>query len=261
MENKLLLNIIGDKYRKFQSSYAMVTTDFLDLAQSSAADPFVKLHAREGVFFYGGYQDAERKQIIFMPDYLGVEEESELFDYFRRNPEECPLAVLDVRIKQKGVTLKHSDYLGSMLALGIRREKTGDIMVRPDGAHIFVTEEIAGYLAENYSKAGRVPLETKVVPISELIIAESNIKRMKLAISSPRLDNAVAAAFGVSRKTAVEAIGRGIVFVDNIEAKKPDYFLKGGEKIVLRGKGKAIYKGPCGASRKGKLYAEFDRYI
>ena len=134
-------------------------------------------------------------------------------------------------------------------------------MVRDDGAQIFVASEIAEYLAENYFKAGRVPLEARVKPLSQLVRAEANIEVLRISIPSPRLDNAISAAFNVSRKSAVEAINRGIVFVDNVENKKPDYTLKGGEKLVLRGKGKAIYKGINGTSKKGKLYAEFDRYI
>ena len=35
----------------------------------------------------------------------------------------------------------------------------------------------------------------------------------------------------------------------------------GGEKLVLRGRGKAIFVGAGGTSRKGKIYAEFDRYL
>lgn len=261
MENKLLLNIIEDKYDRFQSAYSMVSTDFLDLSQQSTANPFVKSHGGEGVFWYGGYQDAERRQVLFVPDYLGIESEEELLSYFAENPIDCSLSVLAVTIKQKGAELKHSDYLGSLLALGIKREKTGDILVHPGGAHILVTQEIAQYLAENYSKAGRVPLEAKVLPISELAVVKANIKQIKSVISSTRLDNAVSAAFDMSRKSAVEAINRGLVFVDNAETKKPDYYLKEGEKIVLRGKGKVVYKGIDGTSRKGKVYAVFDKYI
>ena len=84
---------------------------------------------------------------------------------------------------------------------------------------------------------------------------------MRLPVSSARLDNIISAVFGISRKSASEAINRGIVFVNDMEMKKPDHFLKGGEKIVLRGKGKAIYKGELWNFRKGKIYAEFDRYI
>ena len=259
--NKLLLNIIEDKFRRFQKSYSMVTSDFLDMTQGSLAEPFVRSHQADGAFLYGGYDDAERRMVVFVPDYLGVSNFGELCQYFVENQEDSPIAILDVTIKQKGVTLKHSDYLGSLLSLGIKREKTGDIMVHDGGAQIFVASEIAEYLAENYFKAGRVPLEAKVKPLSELVRREANIKEIRVSIPSPRLDNVISAAFDVSRKSAVEAINRGIVFVGNVENKKPDYSLKGGEKLVLRGKGKAIYKGINGTSKKGKLYAEFDRYI
>ena len=84
---------------------------------------------------------------------------------------------------------------------------------------------------------------------------------MRVPIASARLDNAVSAVFGTSRKIAAEAITSGLVFVNSVENKKPDFVLKGDEKLVLRGKGKAIYRGISGTSRKGKVYAEFDKYI
>ena len=65
----------------------------------------------------------------------------------------------------------------------------------------------------------------------------------------------------MARKDAVEAITRGRVFVNGAEMSKPDYSLKGGEKVVLRGKGKIIYKGQCGISRKGKVYIDIIKYI
>ena len=142
--NKLLLNIIEDRFRRFQKSYSIVTTDFLDMTQGSLAEPFVRSHQNEGAFMFGGYGDAERRMVVFAPDYLTLSDGSSvsnlagLCQYFDENPEDSPIAILDVTIKQKGVTLKHSDYLGSLLSLGIKREKTGDIMVRDDGAQIFV---------------------------------------------------------------------------------------------------------------------------
>ena len=197
-DNKLLLNIIEDKYRNFQKSYSIVTTDFLDMTQASHAASFVRSHQREGVFFYGGYEDATRKMVVFIPDYLAVETEEELFLHFKDYPEDCPMAVLDVKIREKGAVLKHSDYLGSILGLGIKREKTGDIMVREDGAQIFVTREIADYLAENYYKAGRVSVEARVKEIKDLIITEANIKEIRVSVASARLDNMISAAYDVS---------------------------------------------------------------
>lgn len=74
---------------------------------------------------------------------------------------------------------------------------------------------------------------------------------MHFTVSSPRIDNIIAAAYGLSRRLATEAILAGRVFVNGVETTKPDMSLKGGEKIVLRGKGKAIYHGINGTSKKG----------
>lgn len=261
MENKLLLNIIEDKYSKFQKDYSLVATDFLDLSQQSAAMGFVKSKRKEGVFFYGGYNNAERKKVIFVPDYFNVSSEEDLFSLFSSDPDISPLVLLDVSITTKNDKLRHSDYMGSILSLGIKREKIGDILVFEDGAQIIVNGEIAEYLAENYIKAGRVPVKSSILGVDKLKLAHIKIEHIRVPIASARLDNAVSAVFGTSRKIAAEAITGGLVFVNSVENKKPDFVLKGDEKLVLRGKGKAIYRGISGTSRKGKVYAEFDKYI
>ncbi len=261
MDKKLLLNIVEDRYRKFQNDYAVVSTDFLDLNEQSLVMPFVKSHAKEGVFLYGGFEDAERKQVVFVPDYTMICGEEELFHYFKENPEQCPLRVIDVVAGKKDASLRHSDYLGALMSLGIKREKMGDILVLEEGAQIVVNEEIASYLAQNYVAVGKTPISTKVLTIDKLKKSSIKKERQKFTVASPRLDNIVSAAFGISRKTAVEAVSRGIVFVNSIETKKPDYMLKGGEKVVLRGKGKVVYRGATGTSRKGKAYVELDKYL
>ena len=198
MENKLLLNIIEDKYRKFENDYAIVSTDFLDLAQQSISAAFLKAHAQERIFLYGGYAGAERRKIIFVPDYIDASDEDQLADFFVSAPDLCPLAVLDVKILAKGKILRHSDYLGSLLSLGIKREKTGDILTFNDGAQIIVNEEIAAYLAENYTQAGKTPISATVIGIDRLKTSEIKTERIKLSLASPRLDNAVSSVFGIS---------------------------------------------------------------
>jgi len=44
-----------------------------------------------------------------------------------------------------------------------------------------------------------------------------------------------ASVFNLSRKDAVIAISKGIVFVDGVAMDKPDYQLKDNQKLVLRG--------------------------
>lgn len=279
-ENNLFLKTIQEKYERFCDYYMNMHSDFLSIEQQSLLSGFLRAHMKEGVYLFGGYGDAERQQVVFLPDYSGVPEkvnalaafanEKEkssaiaqiLLEYFAENPDDCPICLLDVSIPPaEHRTLGHRDYLGALIGEGIRREKIGDILVAPKGAQIIVAAELGDYLAENFRHAGSVSINVKKASVFTLNGLKSETKNLKFTLSSPRLDNITAGIFGISRKDAAEAISRGKVFVNGREISKPDFTLKGGEKVVLRGKGKAIYNGISGESKKGKLYVNVDKYV
>ena len=241
-ENNLFLKNVEEKYERFLDYYTIMNSDFLTMEQQSMLSGFLRAHRREGVFFYGGYAEAERRQVVFLPDYTGVSEkisalpqlgnEKEenyavcrvLTKYFEENPESSPFCLLDVVI--------------------------------PPAEH-----KTADYLAENFRQVGSVSVLVKKSQISALNSTEIRTISLKFTVSSPRIDNIVSGVFGISRKDAVSAISHGKVFVSGREISKPDFALKGGEKIVLRGKGKAIYNGVTGTSKKGKVYINVEKYI
>ena len=261
-ENNLFLKKIEERARRAESSYAIEGGDFLTMEEQSRADRLMKSLRAQGAFFYGGYSEAERKIPVFMPDYTGVDSEEAVVDHFIREPEECPLIILDLKLpKQDHTVLSHRDYLGALMAEGIKREKTGDILVRPDGAQVIVLRELAEYLKENIRSVGRASVSAEILTIDRVDPGEIRTEDKRYNVPSPRLDNVVSAVFSVSRKAAVEAISRGLVFVDGIETVKPDQQLRPGQKIVLRGKGKAFYLGGSGTSRKGKIYIDVRKYI
>lgn len=262
-ENKLLLANIEDKYENFLDYYAMVSTDFMSLPEQSVCARFLRSIPGVRGFMYGGYEDAERRILIFIPDYIDVGNEKELAEYFDNNPEECPLVILSLAYKTGAGAkeLGHRDYLGSILGEGIKREKIGDILVRPGGAQVIADRTIAEYLVIHYGKAGRTSIEAEILPISQVDKGVIKKEEIRTSVASPRLDNVISAVFNVGRKDAVAAINQGRVFINDVENNKPDYTLKDGEKIVLRGKGKAIYKGTSGTSKKGKIYITVEKYI
>lgn len=264
-ENKIFLRTIEEKYERFLDYYTIMNSDFLSLEQQSMLNGFLRAHTKENVFLFGGYPEAERRQVLFLPDYTGITagaQDAEILAFFRENPQDCPLEVLDVRVAPAaGGKLTHRDYLGALMGEGIRREKIGDIIVTESGAQIVATREMCAYLAQNYRHVGRFEADVKVLPIFALSYRESQTNSLNFTVSSPRIDNIIAAVYGLSRRLATEAILSGKVFVNGVETTKPDAALKGGEKIVLRGKGKAIYHGTNGTSRKGKVYISVDKYI
>ena len=261
-ENNLFLKTIEQKYERFEDYYTLMSSDFLSLEQQSMLSGFMRAHSRDGVFFYGGYDDAERKMVVFLPDYLYEGSSERLTEWFAENEDSCPLSLLDIIVPAaERKTLGHRDYLGALMGEGIKREKVGDILVSEKGAQIIIAAELADYLVHNFNKVGPVRISVKKAPIYALKSIEIQTINLKFTVSSPRIDNIVAAAYGLSRRLATEAILAGRVFVNGVETTKPDMSLKGGEKIVLRGKGKAIYHGINGTSKKGKLYISVDKYM
>ena len=197
--------------------------------------------------FYGGYEDAERVILINMPDYFDLERDN-------------PLCIIRAEKAPGSRELTHRDYLGSLLGLGLKRDMIGDIIVRDDGADIIVMEDIADFILMNYYKAGRTNLSVSRLPITELILQAHKKTTITDTVASLRLDSVIASAFGLSRGRAAEAITHGIVFVNNMEVIKTDYQVAEGDKLTLRGKGKAVLADVGGRSRKDRQYITIERY-
>lgn len=246
-EDKLLLAGIEDKIAQCLENYMVTYTGFLDMRQRTLAENLCRHHKGLKYIFYGGYEDAERRIGAFLPDYAELEDDN-------------PLALL--RIAQKGYKeLSHRDYLGSLTALGIKREVVGDILVSANGADVVVTKEMGQFLLLNYEKAGRVSLSVELLPIGDLIVPEGRFEERRDTVASLRLDNMIASAFSMSRTRAAEAIKEGLVYVNGCQNTKGDAGVKEGDKLVLRGKGKVLLDEIAGVTKKERIVVKMKRFL
>ena len=261
-DSNLFLKKIEERFDRFLSSNTIENYDFLSPEEQSKADRLMKSMRSQGAFLYGGYSEAERKIPVFIPEYFDVTDEEGAIGFFAQEPELCPLVILELEIpKHESFVPGHRDYLGALMGEGIKRQKIGDILIRPGGAQIVVLKELAEYLKSSLITVGRASVTARLLPIDKIDPGEVHLEKIRINVPSARLDNVVSAVFSLSRKSAQEAVARGLVFVDGIQLMKPDYQLKPAQKIVLRGKGKAIYLDTSGVSRKGKLYVEVMKYV
>ena len=251
-ETERLTASVADKIRQCENGYMLTHTNFLNLSERTAASACCKANGAKA-FFWGGYPDAERTVLFLLPDYL---EEN-----FLENDDDVPFCLFSCRVPDAARALSHRDYLGSLLSLGIEREVIGDILVRENGADIIVLKSIAEYFLANYTKAGTVPLKCTIHRIDALIPPEHKTVMLRESIASVRLDNIVSAVFHLSRTAAAEQIARGMVFVNDAEARKNDMKLSVGDKIVVRGYGKVYFREIGGSTRKGRLSVLFEKYI
>jgi RNA-binding protein YlmH len=205
----------------------------------------------DGLFSFGGYEDAERKMLCYLPDYL---EEGYLTD------DSSPVICLHATFFE-GDTPTHRDFLGSLMGAGIARETVGDICVGKGQCDFFVTEEIAPYLLQNFTNAGRTKFHLTQIPLQDASIPEANITVIKDTLASLRLDGVVSAGFRISRTLASQAITAGKVALDGLPCEKPDKAVTEGAKISLRGSGKIKLQQVNGQTKKGRISVEIHRYM
>lgn len=258
-DREKLVSHILDLKEKAATESVVTSSSFLSVDELSAVIKTERVNNQYvDTFYYGGYGEAERKAAIFVPKFYGVDEDT--LDEFLNTNECNPLQLLSVK-KDRFSSLSHRDYLGALMGLGVKREVTGDIILNEDGCSIFCLKSISSYIIENLKQAGRGQLTVSLGDIGSLSTTEHKTETVFVSVASLRLDCLVAAAFKLSRNSAVDGINQGLVYVNSSQILKTDYTLKSGDKLVFRGKGKAVIDEIIGESKKGRIHLNIKRYL
>ncbi len=256
-EKELLLSRARELKERAADNSMITATNFLSPEERSAISVIEKENNKYvSTFYYGGFPDAERTAAVFVPTFFEV---NDIDSFMAENPEENPFALIEVT-KDRFTSMGHRDYLGSLMALGIKREMIGDIAVTENGCHFFAVKSIAPYICENLKRTGRGSVTLKIIDMKDLPSGEDNSKLVFSSVASLRLDCIVASAFSLSRTAASETITKGLVYVNSVQCFKSDFILSEGTKIVLRGKGKAVVDRITGQSKKGRIHLEIRIY-
>ena len=96
---------------------------------------------------FGLFDDAERRMISFNNKYN----------------EEAEISCIKISNKSKFRKVNHRDYLGSILSLGIKRNKIGDLIVDNDKCYVAVSIEIRDYIINNLEMVANCPCKVEIV--------------------------------------------------------------------------------------------------
>ena len=247
-EERLLLSRVWDKREQCRLRSIPTATAFLSPQEQAAATRL--LHAlgdREGYALWGGYQGAERQRLLFLPDWMD-------------EPDTGVVAAL-CAVCRGGTSLTHRDFLGSLMALGLTREKIGDILVESGGCQVLIDPSALEFLTQSWDSAGRERLTVSPLPLEELTVPEAAVKEVRDTVSSLRLDNVLASGFSLSRGKAAEAVEKGAVQVNYTVCQKPDKPVSAGDVITCRGLGKCVLDAVGGPTKKNRLPVVIRRFI
>ena len=199
---------------------------------------------------FGGTKACERCMIRF-----GSEE---MCGY----PEAYPIRLLKVEALHEKFAdqLTHRDFLGSVMGLGIEREKVGDIFLRENVGYLFVCEEIADYIRENLMAVKHTSvrvLELQDVP-EELA---PSLKEESVIVSGNRIDGVIAHLYHLSRDEAQRLVQGEQVFINGRSVTQPGKPLKEGDVVSVRHHGRFIFAGEGNRTKKDRLYMKLMVYV
>ena len=250
-EERILLAKVLDKYEQAQRRNLPTETGFLSPQEQAAAKALLNAAGiREGFRFFGGFEGAERQKLLFAPEWMDAEE----------LPAQCGVSAVVCRFYE-GDKLSHRDFLGSLMGLGLVREKIGDILVEEGRAVILASDaSVEEFLLREYISAGRTKLSVSALTLDELRPPEKKMKEIRDTVMSLRLDSVCSGGFGVSRGRAAELIAAGKVELNWRVCQKADKTIAEGDVISCRGFGKFEVAEVGGLSKKGRTNLLLKRY-
>lgn len=199
---------------------------------------------------YGGYPDAERQIISFLPC---VQPLNELI---------YPISCLEIAPVHKKFAedLTHRDYLGAILNLGIERTLLGDILVTEHVAYLFCKSSIASFIIEQCCRIRHTTVVVREVDFTQ-VSYKKEFEEVSGTVSSLRLDSILTVCTKLSRGKCTELIRSEKVFVNHRLITSPHYTPSDEDIISIRGVGKFIFcQEEARMTKKGRFFIKLMKY-
>lgn len=246
--DKNFLARILDRFEAVIRHQGYEVTDFCDPSQQALVNRALSWLGDPLSQWCGGYEGAERRRLLIYPEYL---DPAVLDD---------GIALLEVTGNFKFQRVTHRDFLGSLLSLGIKREKLGDIIIADSGCQVFADSGVKNYIEWNLHKIHRVGVRAGEVARDELVLPDCESRMVRATVSSLRLDAVVSAGFGVSRTKMTREIAAEKIKLNWLTSTDGAAAVKAGDVISARGRGRLEVIEVSGTTKKGRIGIVFKCY-
>lgn len=239
LKNKMFKII--DKANSCLKNYDVKQTDFLNPFEVENAKSILNSNSDLKYKADGGYDLSERKIVFIYPFYMEYEDIDET------------LRFIQIEGNFKFRSISHKDYLGSLLSLGIKREKIGDIIIHENFCQIVVTYDICDFILMNLEKVARNNVTLKEISKNEIIYNPPKYKETNFTVSSNRIDCVISGLYNISRQESAKLINSEKVQVDYEKITSCSREIKSPSLISVRGKGRANIVSIGDLTKKAKI--------
>lgn len=223
-----------------ESSYSPKLTDFLDPREQHILKTLIGENGSITYKLFGGISEGERKRALIMPDYLLPAEK------------EFQISLFEIDYPIKFVSIEHPQVLGSLMSLGLKRGKFGDILMKDGRVQFFTASEISDYLKSNLESIGRASIRIKELALEEAIATDELWMEQDITVSSLRLDTIISGIHHISRQKSQLFIQQGLVKVNWTSIENVSFECAEGDLLSVRGYGRVKIMSIEGRTKKDK---------
>lgn len=254
IEDRLIIAKLLDKIKICRSSNKIVNTEFLSIYQKEIIQKKLNEIGAKNYIFFGGYDDAEGKILIIYPEKFDI-------DIVIKNLKNI-IKVIKIKLpKVLEGKYQHRDYLGSIMQMGLNRNRIGDIIVYDDKAYIVVLKENAEYLINYISDLKKFKKsKIELIDYQEMEVKPIEFEEFSILVSSMRLDNFVSEISKISRSKTEEMLKTEKIYINSKTETKASRAVKENDILVIRGKGKFLVDEIIGENKKGKIIVNVKKY-
>ena len=253
MEGKENDNLIRNRLRELaercMQENRYLYTDFLGMSELTLYHEMKQELSFVPSDTFGGTDGCERCMVRF-----GSEE---MCGY----PEDYPITLLKAEALQEKFAdkLTHRDFLGSVLGLGLEREKIGDIFLRENAGYLFVHADVSAYIRENLTFVKHT--KVRVLELSEVPEElEPKLEDTSVIVSGNRIDGVIAKLFHLSREEAQRLIRGEMAFINGRTVTQTSRPLKEGDVVSVRHFGRFRFVNEGNRTKKDRVYMNLQIY-
>lgn len=245
-DDKMLLSGAHDLFALCEKRGCPVFSCFYDAAQQTVLKRSGMLSYTAG--FWGGHKACERK-------ILGVFPEWEEIEYSK-----FPIRAVKISHTYPK-ELSHRDYLGSIMGLGIERNRIGDIFVYENYAVCFASDSLGEYLMQRLDKIGSVGVKLSDVTKEIFDAPERKTRKISAVCASNRLDAVLSAVTGESRAKAAGLINHEKVSVNHEIISDNSKKVAEGDLLSVKGCGRFLINSFGGKTRSDRIHIEAEKFL
>ncbi|WP_312469222.1 RNA-binding protein [Neobacillus sp.] len=223
-----------------ETQYTPKLTDFLDPREQHILKMIIGENGDVNFQLFGGSLNVERKRALIYPDYLIT------------NEDEFQISLFEINYPTKFVTIEHRQVLGTLMSLGLKRGKFGDILIKDGRIQFFAAKEVIEFIKSNVESIGKAGVKLVETSLGEAISAKELWEENDLTVTSLRLDTVISGIYHISRQKSQTFIQQGLVKVNWALSENPAFHCEISDMISVRGYGRAKIIGIDGKTKKEK---------